>query len=70
MDLIPADIVAKIPANLLSVFNTIALAVFIGGRAYHTIVNGGGLYGIYTALVYGKPTPRPVTSEPDKTDQK
>lgn len=70
MDLVPPDVMAKIPANLLSAFNTLALVAFIAGRACHTVVNGGGLHGIFSALVYGKSTPKSVTEEPDKTDPK
>ncbi len=68
--IIPPEIAAHIPASTLSLFNTSVLIVFILGRVYHTVVNGGGIYGIYTALVYGKTTPKAITTEPDKTDPK
>lgn len=38
-----------------------AACIPIIGRAYHAIANGGGLKGIWTALVFGTNTPKPPT---------
>lgn len=69
---VPAGILDQVPGlNLLpQKLQGIVLAALVAfpllGRAIHALQAGGGLRGIWNAVVFGTNTPKPTNLEPPK----
>lgn len=64
MEQLPPEMLAGLPTKWILIFTIITNAFMVLGRVFHSLVNHGGLLGIWRAVVYGSVT---VTNETDET---
>lgn len=66
---IPPELEAKIPPKWQTHLNSALLAWFFLSRAFKNLRAGGGLYGIYTALIWGDKTPDAKAKDDARRDE-
>lgn len=58
-------IASQTPREWLTDGATLMMLLMLGGRAWHALQQGGGLVGVWRALVYGTNTPHRTDDKPE-----
>lgn len=70
MNEIPQEVLENIPSQWQTHFNTFLIVWFFLSRAVKNLKAGGGLYGLYTGIVWGDKIPAAKQADDAQRDAK